>query len=162
MEGGGGPPQIKVTVRWESAGPLQELNAKVQNDERAKALTEWSKDHYIVSVSGMPGGMGGMGGGGGRGPGGGANQPDPDRMAQMAQRLKATTVLKPKGRDAANPVNLARVPGEKGQTLIFLFARTLEISLDDKEVAFETAMGPVSVKAKFAPKTMMYQGKLAL
>jgi hypothetical protein len=54
------------------------------------------------------------------------------------------------------------VQTEQGQVTAFLFLRTATIEADDKEVTFETAMGPLGIKCKFVLKEMIYQGKLAL
>lgn len=167
--GGGegmGPQETIATVRWESAAPILAAVPARPDDPKHQAIAEWSKTHYIVSVSGMPsrGGRGG-GGGGGRPGGGGPGGPgggNPEASQQMAERLRAATSLKVKGRDPMNAANVARVDGEKGQEFLFLFPRTFEISMDDKEVWFETAIGPMVVKAKFQPKQMVHQGKLAL
>ena len=52
--------------------------------------------------------------------------------------------------------------GSEGMTLLFLFPRAADITAEDKDVSFETAVGQMSVKTKFNLKDMMYDGKLAL
>jgi hypothetical protein len=51
---------------------------------------------------------------------------------------------------------------EKGSTIVFLFPRVDAIDADDKEVTFETGLGPLGIKCKFVLKDMRYGGKLAL
>jgi hypothetical protein len=47
-------------------------------------------------------------------------------------------------------------------TIRFYFPRSTDLSLDDKEVAFLTRVGPMEVKQKFVLKEMTFGGKLAL
>ena len=83
-------------------------------------------------------------------------------MQQMQDRLKESTTLKRKGRDPIQPARIERLQTSEGTITAFLFPRTSSIDLDDKEVAFETAMGPMAVTSKFALKEMLYNGKLTL
>jgi hypothetical protein len=50
----------------------------------------------------------------------------------------------------------------KGPVIAFLFPRTDSIDADDKEVTFESALGPLGIKCKFVLKAMIYRGKLSL
>jgi hypothetical protein len=70
--------------------------------------------------------------------------------------------LKRKGKDPVSPARMAMTQGDEGMTVLFLFPRTAEITADDKDVSFETAAGPMAIKAKFNLKDMVYDGKLAL
>jgi hypothetical protein len=103
----------------------------------------------------------------GRGRGDNQQPADPERIAQMQQRLeqrmKDATTLKIKGRDPIAPARVESISTpEGGRTVIFLFPRTAAIGMDDKEVDFETAMGPQEITAKFRLKDMLYHGKLDL
>jgi hypothetical protein len=50
-----------------------------------------------------------------------------------------------------------------GTILVFFFPRAAQpITLDDKDVTFHQKLGPMELKAKFALKDMVYQGKLEL
>jgi hypothetical protein len=155
--GGGGIQAPHVVVRWESAHPMQEALTKAES-RHMKAVAEWSKEYYVITASGVPM-MGGGRRGGGAAPG---DPPDQGRLQQMQQRLQQVTVLKRKGKDPVAPVRMAMSQGEEGMTLLFLFPRAAEITADDKDVSFETAVGPMSFKTKFNLKDMVYDGKLAL
>jgi hypothetical protein len=155
----------KATIRWVSATPLQEAIAKGGSGFDPKAVADWSKEYYVIAVSGL-----GMGPRGGRRRGvenfGDRPPRDPERMKQMRERMqermKQATALHLTGQDAIAPARIEMVEGDQGRITVFLFPRTRAISADDKEVSFETAMGPLEVKTKFVLKDMQYHGKLAL
>jgi hypothetical protein len=149
---GGGFEAPKVNVRWESATPMMEAASKLESP-LAKSLAEWSKDYYVVTVTGMPMMR--------RRPEG-APSPDPARMKQMSDRLRGMTALKRKGKDDVAPERVETVQGADGMVMAFLFARTAGVAAEDKEVSFETAFGPMQVKSKFVLKEMQVKGKLEL
>ena len=64
----------------------------------------------------------------------------------MQRLVQAATTLKPKGREAILPVGVETVVAGSTMLTVFLFARTGAISLEDKEVTFQTALGPMRVK----------------
>ena len=137
----GGPirmPDIRATVRWESALPVRQAMAKRLDAE----LTEESSS-YIIAVAGLPRRSR-------------SEDEDPDRL----ESVRIATTLGAKGRSGLAPqkVELAK----DGTTLLFVFRRDEPFSLDDKEVEFVTKMGPMELKRKFRLKDMIYQGKLAL
>jgi len=175
--GGIGPPGgmelPKVTVRWESAEPVREASSRAESPTRNQ-FSEWVKEYYVLSISGMPamrlGGQAPDGPGrGSRGPGagdsgsqGGGPQPDSERMQQMQRLMQAASTLKPKRKEAILPARVETVVVAGTMLTVFLFPRTQAISLEDKEVTFQTALGPMRVKSKFKLKDMQYLGKLAL
>lgn len=143
--GGGGPPQLKALVRWESAAPVR---AARRQDGR-----EQDAAFYVISVSGLPSMRGG------RRPAG-SDGPPPDAGREMQERMKQGASLQPKGRSAIAP---ARVENAGDGLILFFFTKeAIPLSLEDKEVAFTTHLGPLEVKAKFLLKEMKYRGKLAV
>ena len=156
----------KMTILWVSASPVQEAIAKGGSGLDPKAVADWSKEFYVVAVSGMR--MGPRGGGRRRGGenSGDRKQPDPERMKEfrerMQERMKQATVLRLAGKDTIAPARIEMVEGDQGRITVFLFPRSREISADDKEVSFETAMGPMEITTKFVLKDMKYRGKLAM
>src|SRR5206468_269342 len=96
------------------------------------------------------------------GAGGGDWRPDPSRVQEMQDRLKEATSLTAKGKDPITPARVEMIQTPEGRATAFLFPRTSDLSLDDKEVVFQTAMGPMAVKSTFKLKDMTYQGKLQL
>jgi hypothetical protein len=152
-----GMPEAKALVRWESAQPLYDGSRRARPDQ--------ANSYYVVSVSGMP-----MPGG--RGPGGprGEGKGDPggmtpeERRKAMMDRLKQSASLERKGKDPIAPDAVETVQtGNGGPMLVFLFPRAPQpIAIEDKDVTFHARMGPMEIKAKFALKEMIYNGKLAL
>jgi hypothetical protein len=139
----------KVVVRWESAAPLRDAATRSGPAENAKKVAEWAQEFYVVTVSGLPN----------RGPGaGGMAGADSERT----DRMKAATALKIKGKGALPPARIETSASPEGRSFSFLFPRAAAVSLDDKEVAFETSVGPSAIKAKFTLKDMLYHGKLEL
>ena len=158
MGGGGAAPSMPpVTVRWDSSGPLRELVARAGAREYSEMLNTRSKEFYVIAAVGYP--MMNR-----RVPG--STQPDPERVQQMAQqmanRVAQGTVLKRKGKEPLKPAKVERMESPAGTILLFMFPRTDPIDMDDKEVQFESKMGNMEIKTKFALKEMMYRGKLDL
>jgi hypothetical protein len=145
----------KFQVRWESASPIREAAAKMEDANGAK-LAELSKEFYVISTSvgTMPGGRRG-------GPGGEGQRPQPD-FSRMQERMIQTTSLRVKGQQPIPPSKVELIQNGTGMTTLFLFPRTTEFAGDAKEVAFETSMGPMVIKTKFSLKHMMYEGRPAL
>jgi hypothetical protein len=151
MGGSPPPPSLpKILVRWQSAKPL--LEGLGNNDSSAK-LAKMAEQNYIVLVGGIS--LGGR-------PGPDGAPPDAERIAQVKKRMADATALKRKGHEPLHPAAVEPVGGPGSRIVIFLFPRTDPIDLDDKEITFESAAGPMKIKAKFALKDMMYQGQLAL
>lgn len=156
MGGGGAMPEPpKVIVRWESAGPLRD---SATQRELSPKFAEWSKTYYVVTTTGERrpewNGRGAQGAGGAK--------PDPEQAKHWLEQLKTVTSLTPKGKSKITPERVEMVPGTDTMTTVFLFPRTPAIEESDKEVAFDTALGPMEIKAKFALKEMTYKGKLEL
>jgi len=165
---GGGMPQMKATVRWESAAPIVEAR-KTQPDPEAA-------ENYIVSVSGLPlfggpppgGGSGGpppVGGPGAPAGGGRPNRPAPtaEQRKAMIGTLKETSALQRKGKNPIAAVRVGELESSGPPTLLFYFPRAGDpVSLADKEVIFLTRIGPLQLKVKFAVKDMQYHGQVSL
>lgn len=146
-----------MTVRWASAAPVREAGIRTE-DPTAKQVAEWSEKYFVITVSG--GRRMGMG----MGPrnGGGEWQPDPERMKAMQERMRQATSLQAKGKTAIQPERIEMIQVPDGRVTAFLFPRSTAFSKDDKEVIFETARGPMEIKAKFNLAEMDYKGKLEL
>lgn len=144
---GGGAPQVKGTVRWESAKPVL--------DALKTPLPESLANRYVISVSGFP-----LTSSRGR-----RSQSEDSEQAldDMLERLKTLTSLQPKGKAMAQPGIVERQLSSGGSNLLFGFAKDL-VALDrnDTEVAFSTQLGGLIVKTKFELKQMLYHGELAV
>jgi hypothetical protein len=155
--GGGMPPSIPFTVRWVSAAPVKEafvrmrLGKEAESSPQAKEYLARPETHYVIAVIGPSRQAPQREGGQQR------RQPS----EEMKEKVKAVTVLHRKGKPDLHPEAVEFVEGA-GQTMVFRFARTDVISLDDKDVEFATKMGPMEIKRKFSLKNMVWQGRLTL
>ncbi|MGO9097522.1 MAG: hypothetical protein ACLQGV_20160 [Bryobacteraceae bacterium] len=140
----------KVIIRWDSAAPLRDVAARAGAPADVKNIADWSKEFYVVTVSGLSNSR--YGGGGGQ------ETLDSERI----ERLKMLTVLRIKGKNSVSPARIETFTTPEGPATSFLFSRDFAIGLDDKELSFETQLGPNSVKMKFTLKDMLYHGKLEL
>ena len=136
---GGGMPQFHAVVRWESAAPIRV----------ARKMESAPDNNYRISVSGLP--MGPRRGGNG------------DRSSELLNGLAALTDLERKGKDSIPCSRVEMSKGEDTNTLMFYFeSGSAPIQAGDKEITFNTKIGPLQVKAKFVPKEMIFDGKPAL
>jgi hypothetical protein len=170
-----------VTVRWESALPIQQAlrrqggtpaaaseDGKAIGDGKAasdgKATGDESQKYYVISVLGF------------RLPARRSRSLDDDdhtsddndrgRSRQNNDALRSQLLdaaqLSPKGKPSiyASDVQIQGPNGVDG--IRFLFPRTTPISAGDKEVDFVLEMRRIKVEEKFRLSDMQYEGKLAL
>jgi hypothetical protein len=140
-----------VVVRWDSAAPVVAAMKKVSI---SKAIEDADlQAFYVITVDGLRS-MGRRGSG---------DEAGRQISPEMQERLKSTTNLTPKGKEAIQPGKIDMIPGDEGKmTVRFYFPRSAGLSLDDKEVFFHTTMRGMEVKQKFVLKEMTFDGKLAL
>lgn len=160
--GGGGRQmeQEPVVVRWDSALPVKQAlqrNMPKDTDASDGGKASAGADSYIISVTGL------------RAPHRRRNSDDNDNAnsAEDSQRrvkdeLMISTRLIAKGRDPLSPSEVQLDSAGGTSEVRFIFPKKDPVSLDDKEVDFETRLGAAKVQAKFHPKDMKYKGKLEL
>lgn len=124
-----------LTVRWESALPVQQAELKLRNTD-APSIDE---GHYAVVVSGVP-----------------------SRFASPDSRAKAKAELKREGQKAIKASDVKVLPRDDGNLVVFLFPRSKEITAQDGQVDFEAALGGLTVKQTFVLSQMTWEGKLEL
>ena len=79
----------------------------------------------------------------------------------MIDKLLHAVTLTAKGRDPQQAVVVQQTRIQ--QALIFGFERSaLPITVADKDLTLTLKLGMVNAKAKFDPKDMVYEGKIAL
>lgn len=144
--GGGGMPELKALIRWESARP-------VRSASKTSIPEIEGGPHYVVSVNRLQMNPSQMPGGRGRGS---------EAPADMAQRLLQMSSLQCKGKNPISPVHAEMKDSQADSVMLLYFPKDRPLELSDKEVTFATQMGPLTVKAKFNLKDMVYQGKLEL
>jgi hypothetical protein len=127
-----------VEVRWESALPVREAE-KAAHEEDPPA---WDGEMYAIAVYDVPG-------------------LDIDSKGLSAE-LKQAAFLR-LGKKEVRPVRVDLLPQEGDlTTVVFLFPRTIEITLENKRIEFTTVFGRLSVTQYFYPQEMQFQGKLEL
>jgi len=149
--------RLDAIVRWESGLPIQEALRIGAGNE--KPNPDFQKYYVIALIGDLP-----MIGG--RRRRAGDNSDDDDDRAQTERRLemyKQYTRLERK----EGPLMLEKVEdgsrvGSQGAGTYFYFSRLDDFSMDDKQVAFSTKLGPMEIKTKFTLKDMLYHGRLAV
>ncbi len=172
----GGPMQgnltTPITVVWRTALPIRQALARLQYGAEAatnpagKALLENEQAVSVVLVSGFPGMFRGD--------------------AADTTKLLADTTLKVKGKPDIHPTEIqltgGAAPAGKGGPggpgggkggakggggggnfdLIMIFPKNAGLTVDDKELEFNTKVGKMSIRKKFKLKEMVYNGKLEM
>ncbi len=152
--GGAGSMPMSALVRWESAQPVQQAEARLKNLTAADAKPEAkASDHYVVTLIGLrlPGSRNRN------------NDDDSDRPStQSRDQLLTYTQLVIKNKAPIGPDDV-KINNESGQYEIrFFFPKTNPITPADKEVTFQTMIGNQKVENKFELKKMTRNGKLEL
>ncbi len=132
------PPNL--TLRWESALPVREAELKAP-EPNAPSVDE---GHYAIAVYGAPARL---------------EQGDAKKFADT---LKKDAKLKRQGKKDLKPSSVEVLDGKKGPVILYLFPRTKEITLQDKEVDFDAHIGRFKLSEPFYTDQMVYAGKLEL
>jgi len=165
--GGGLLPTLSVVVRWDSALPVRQAVGKLRALEAGKVSSTVAEavlqepKSYILAVEGLiPAGK-------------------YSRTGQLETKSSSDGVTA----DAADPEHLlegmmahsrllikgrvpiacedAKIDSQTGTVHLF-FPRSVEIKRSDKEVAFSTRFGSLTVEKRFRLGDMAYRGKLEL
>jgi hypothetical protein len=128
------PPPFQGVVVWESAQTIL--------DARKKPLPKEFKDHYTLSISGIP-----------------SRQIGYDKLVDQ---LRQFTSLQPNDQPPVQPGTVRQEPGRANALLVGFSKDVLQLSANDKSIHFTTAVGLFLLKTKFDTKEMRYQGRLAL
>lgn len=151
--GGGGYPQPQgggrpgddstapnLTVRWESALPVQQAELKAH----IAGTPEIDESHYAIAIYGLPGRM--------------AN----GDSKSMADTLKKQAVIKREGKKDLKPTSVEVLRGEDGPVILYLFPRSAEIVKDDRRIEFDAQIDKLKFEQAFYTDEMLYHGKLEL
>ena len=173
VPGGGGQSASPVVLRWEGAALIREANARNQFAHAAQ-LAEWSKEYYVISLTGLQSGPAGRGapGEGGRENGnrqGGQRQGDPrggtppgGDNPNMGMPNFRSLSLKYSDKRTISPEKIMVIRMTEGSVFYVLFSRKNAITVADKDMTFEADVDQGKIKAKFKLKDMEYKGKLDL
>ena len=135
---------MSALVRWESAGPVQEAEARLHDlhagGGSSEVKSEAGEKHYVVSVIGLR----------------------PSGSGQLRDQLLTTTQLVRKNKTPIGPDDVKVKTLEGANEIQFFFPKTSPISQDDKEVTFHTVIGRMTVENKFQLKSMTRNRRLEL
>ena len=147
--GAGVGASLTITISWRTALVVRQAVAKEKfgteaaNSADAKKLIDEGQNSYAIMISGMPG-----------------------RFLRgndkMKESLLKNTSLIAKGKDPIQASDVQTGGNEQRAVLLFIFPKTVPLSLDDKEVEFATKVGAITVRQKFRLKDMVFNGKLDL
>jgi hypothetical protein len=129
-----------ITLRWESAFPVREAELKAP-EPNAPSVDE---AHYAIAVYNVPSRM---------------EQGD---AKKFADGLKKNAVLKRHGQKDLKPSSVEVLDRKRGPVILYLFPRTKEITLKDKEVDFNAHIGRLKIAEPFYLDQMVYAGRLEL
>jgi hypothetical protein len=128
-----------LEIRWESAGPVRVAEIK-SHEEDAPDL---DGGQYAIAVYDVPG-------------------LDIEQKTLLVD-LKRESALVRDGKKDLKPSQVELLPQANGlTTVVFLFPRTDEITIDDKRVTFTAVFDHLAVAQFFYTKDMQFQGKLDL
>jgi hypothetical protein len=168
---GGIPAVPKIVVRWDSAAPVCEACARgglerylfscysklMYLSGLSAKFDELSKAFYILSMSNYPK------------PPLGRDGDAPQHSAasnaaleRMGERLRQATLIRRKGKAPLRPAKALVLPAGEALLPVIFFTRKDNITLEDREVLFESEGERIVVTAKFNLKKMVLQGKLEL
>ena len=154
--GFGGNRYLQVLVRWQTALPVRQAEARRQiqaeriTPEQAEQLFQQIPGEYVVMVGGMS--RAAMGG-------------------TTEEKVKARTYLKTGDKQRIMVQEMRMSQGQAPNTskseaqvpdMFFVFPRAIPIELRHKSVEFVTELGQVKIKKKFKLKNMLFGGKLEL
>jgi len=130
---------IRVTVRWDSAAPIQAATNSV-NEEFEK--------YYVIELAGDSRVTGQL-----------VNDRE---LGTKLQILRGSTTLEPANASALQPEKVEEVSHKSERALLFYFPRRRLITLDAQHLYFAATIGRFDVMAKFDVVDMLYRGQLAL
>lgn len=127
-----------VPIRWESASPVRAAEAKIG------APTWQDNDSYAIAVYNVP-------------------DLDGEKVKLLAANLKKKAFLKREGKKDLKPSRVVILPEPGGlSVVVYLFARSDEITITDKRVELTAQIGRLSLTQFFYPPEMQLQGQLEL
>ncbi|MEO8658187.1 MAG: hypothetical protein ABI693_06940 [Bryobacteraceae bacterium] len=133
-------PAPNVTVRWESALPVQEAHLKLA-DSNAPSIDEAS---YTIAVTGLPRRL--------------INGDDKD----IEKHLKSAGELKRAGKKTIHSTEAEVIEKDSGPVILFKFPRSAEIVKNDGAVEFTATIGSAKLAQSFSLLDMLFNGKLEL
>jgi hypothetical protein len=153
----GGVPALPVLIRWDSALPVRDAAAQVAGPP--VTAEEAAKD-YVITLTGLVPAKRYRDAGQLSGKSTSDDTVDARDPEELLEGLMARSRLLRRGRPAIAPENV-KLDSATGVVHIF-FPRTDPILAGEREVAFRTRFGSLTVQKVFRPRDMTYKGRLEL
>ena len=109
----------------------------------AKKLLEREEQFYVLAVRGLPPMLAAGG-------------------ADLKQLMMTQSTLSVKGKEPVRPADVQVDVQRTGIEAYYLFPRTTQFSVDDKEVEFASKVVRMNIKYKFKLKDMLFNNKLEM
>jgi len=130
-----------ISVRWESAFPVRAAELKA----REVGAPDWEGDAYVLAVYDVP-----------------DLKVIGNTKNQIAD-MRQVAFLKRSGKKDLKPASIQLMQEPNGlSTVVYLFPRTDEITLDDERIEFTAQINRISVAQYFFPAQMELDHKLQL
>ena len=133
------PAPPTLTIRWESARPIQEAQAKTPE---GKTLSVDSQNYTIV-VYGIP-------------------RPIVSDSPNFTEELKKTATLKRTGKQILRPSRIEVIQREGGPAVVYTFSKENEITWRDSTVQFDAQIGDLKLSQTFSTGDMRFHAALEL
>jgi hypothetical protein len=133
-------PPHALTVRWESALPVQAAELKARN-VNSPTMDE---NHYAVAVYGIP-----------------SRLIKADSTA-LDDQLRDKAAIKREGKKDLKPSRVEVIPRDDDTVVVYFFPRSKEITRQDNELEFNAQIVNLQFSVSFTVTAMNYQGKLEL
>jgi hypothetical protein len=132
------PPTL--TLRWESALPMQEAELKA-HDPGAPALDD---DHYAIAVYGIPRGI------------------LEDGSKETAEELKKQAIIKREGKKDTKPSSVEILLRENQPVVVYLFPKSADFNWRDHRIEFDAQVARLKFSQSFLTDEMRFHGTLEL
>ncbi len=147
---GGSVAGLTLYIRWQSALPVKEAvvrskyGAEAATSPDAKQILTTPEPSYVIVVDGLNRRM--------------VGETDADAIKKAMMEQSALVI---KGKEPIKAIDF-RAVGQGRISAVFAFPKTNPITVDDKEVEFQTKLGTLNIRQKFHLKDMVFNGKLEL
>lgn len=128
-----------MTVRWESALPIQEAEQKAR-DAGATTIGKPDPNMYQIAVYGF----------------------SQHLTSDDAKTLKKEAMLQVEGLKDIKPSKVQVLQRENGPVVVYWFPRQKKISPEDYAITLDAQMGQMRIIQTFLLEKMVYNGKLEM
>lgn len=134
----------RMIVRWESALPIRAAEFKTPES----SAPDINGEDYAIAIYDVNLKLASI---------------DPKDWKGLPGELKKISALKVEGRKDVRPSEVIVIGmGDGMATVVYLFPRSIHITVDDARIEFDAQIGRLGISQYFYPPEMLFQGKLEL